>query len=252
MSPTKRIFIIGLPGAGKGLFAKHLAEQLGWEFIDADFGIEYQIGRTLKEIFGAEAQKDFYQCQKEIVTALQAKENVVVATDASIVCDEELRHLLSREFVIFLQVSTAVQIGRNSRNPTPLLATDLPTFFETLHSERDRLFQNSASLTIDTNDNALEEHVSEALEHFKTDQPKSIVLKEKDIVLFHKLSHSPVRLSEQQAVCLRLLAQGKSSKEIAKDMDISYRTVDGTLAKTMELLGCSSSKELIVLYHEKP
>ena len=64
--------------------------------------------------------------------------------------------------------------------------------------------------------------------------------------------HIPVQLTQQQAICLKFLAQGKSAKKIALDMKISYRTVEGTLAKTMELLGCSSSKELIAVYHGKP
>mgnify|MGYP002386000602 CR=1 FL=1 len=255
MNQPKRIFIVGLPGAGKGLFAKLLAEKLGWQFVDADLGIEYHVGRTLNEIFSAEGLKEFYQCQKEILTALQAKEHIVAATDASIVCNEGIRQLLSAEFVVFLQVSTAVQIGRVSRNPMPLLTTDLQTFFDTLHLERDQLFENLANISLDTNDNALEEHVFNALKHVtenKTEKNPPIFLNEKDLVLFHKSSHIPTRLSAQQAVCLRLLAQGKSSKEIARDMHISYRTVEGTLAKTMELLGCASSKELIVLYHDKP
>jgi len=51
---------------------------------------------------------------------------------------------------------------------------------------------------------------------------------------------------------VKLLAQGKSSKEIARMMNISYRTVEGYLAQAMEQLGCVSSKELIALYHHKP
>lgn len=255
MNQPKRIFIVGLPGAGKGLFAKLLAEKLGWEFIDADLGIEYHMGRTLQEILGAEGQRNFYQCQKEVLIGLQAKEHIVATTDASIICDEAIRELLSSEVVVFLQVSTAVQIGRVSRNPMPLLTTDLKTFFDSLHSERDHFFENTASISLDTDDNALEEHVLKTLKRVvenTTEKAKPISLNEKDMVLFHKATHLPMRLSEQQAVCLRLLAQGKSSKEIAREMNISYRTVEGTLAKTMELLGCSSSKELIVLYHDKP
>lgn len=255
MTPHKRIFIVGLPGAGKGLFAKLLAEKLGWQFIDADLGIEYHFGRTLNEILGAQGQENFYQCQYDLLSTLKIKENIVVATEASIICNEPIRQLLSSEFVIFLQVSTAIQIGRISRNPLPLLPTGLETFFETLHAERDRLFENVASICLDTDDNALEKHVLIALGHVgenKTEESKPVKLNEKDRVLFHKLSHLPIHLSEQQAVCLRLLANGKSSKEIARDMNISYRTVEGTLAKVMELLGCSSSKELIVLYHDKP
>ncbi|QMT60942.1 shikimate kinase [Legionella sp. PC997] len=255
MNQYKRIFIVGLPGAGKGLFAKRLALKLGWDFIDADLGIEYHIGRPLNKIFGAEGQKDFYQCQYDLLSVLKTQENIVVATEASIVCNEAIRDLLSTEFVVFLQVSTAVQIERIARNPSPLLATDLKHFFDMLHAERDQLFEKVAQLSINTDDNALEQHVLSAFEHVDGNQVSESTpakLNEKDLVLFHKISHLPVHLSEQQAMCLKLLAQGKSSKEIARSLNISYRTVEGTLAKTMEVLGCSSSKELIVLYHDKP
>ena len=52
MSIYKRIFIIGHHGAGKALVAKTVAEKLGWQFIDTDFGLEAKIGRKLSEIVG--------------------------------------------------------------------------------------------------------------------------------------------------------------------------------------------------------
>ena len=76
-------------------------------------------------------------------------------------------------------------------------------------------------------------------------------MEKKDLTLFHKELHTKVDLSEQQAIYLKLLAQGKTAKEIALETHVSYRTVEGTIAKLMESLGCSSSKELIALYHEQ-
>lgn len=73
----------------------------------------------------------------------------------------------------------------------------------------------------------------------------------KDLTFFHKIMHTPVQLGAQQALSLKYLAQGLSAKEIAREMNLSFRTVEGTLAKVMELLGCTSSKELIALYHSK-
>lgn len=256
MNSHKRIFIIGLPGVGKALFGKLLAEKLGWQFIDADLGMEYHVCHILDEIFGKEGQEEFYRCQLEILTALQSREHIVVATDASIVCSEGIRELLSSEFVVFLQASTSVQLVRIARNPAPLLPeTDLKTFFDKLHAQRDPLFESTATVSVDTDDNAVEQHllrVFNLMADSKKPDSQSVQLNEKDLVLFHKLTHLPVYLTGQQAVCLRLLAQGKSSKEIAREINISYRTVEGTLSKTMELLGCVSSKELIVLYHDMP
>lgn len=48
------------------------------------------------------------------------------------------------------------------------------------------------------------------------------------------------------------VAQGKTAKEIAREAYVSYRTVEGMIAKLMESFGCSSSKELIALFHKQP
>lgn len=240
----------------KHYLQKTLAEKLGWKFIDADLGLEFHIGRTVKEILG-KGEDEFYHCQSEILTDQLKCENIVVTTDASIVCNEKLRQLLSAEFVVYLQVSTSVQIERTSRNPAPLLLiTDMKTFLDKLHHERDDLYTESASMKINSDDSALEEHVSRIIKVISSNQSieatsKQVQLSERDLILFHKKTHTLTRISDQQAICIKLLAQGKTSKEIAKEMNISYRTVEGHIANTMELLGCSSSKELIALYHDK-
>lgn len=257
MSHYKRIFIIGHTGAGKALVAKTLAEKLGWQFIDADFGLELNIGRDLNEILGKQGQEAFYDCQSEILDALLKKENIVVATDGSIACSEKNRQLLSSEFVVFLGVSTSVQIERTTRNSASLLPiADLKVFFDKFHKERDSFYEEISSLTIDSDDSALEKHILRIIDNVLENKEiktadVTFTLDKKDLMHFHKKLHIPVHLSEQQALCLKLLAQGKTSKVIARDLNISYRTVEGTLAKTMELLGCSSSKELIALYYDR-
>lgn len=257
MSQYKRIFIIGQPGAGKALLAKTLAEKLGWEFIDADLGLEIRIGCLMNEIMGSAGIKAFNNCQTEILSSQLNKENIVVTTDASIVDDEEICQCLSNELVVFLHVNLPVQLERLSRNPASLLKTDLKDFLETLHQQRDERYEFTANVTIDGSDSALENHVQTIIELILKDQEtkQNTVkneLKEKDLTFFHKQTHKLVHLTEQQARCFQLLSQGKSSKEIARMLHLSHRTVDWNLAKIMELLGCSSSKELIALYHHKP
>ena len=253
MSQHQRIFIVGHPGAGKALLAKALAEKLSWRFVNADFELEFRIGRTLNEIIGKHGEEAFYQCESDILTDLLRKENIVVTTDASIVCNEKNRQLLSSEFVIYLKASMPIQLERLSRHPEPLLLTkNLSVFLDGLHKERNELYEEVASLSIDSDDSALEQHVLSIISGFEAAILLNIQLNEEDLIFFHKTLHVPVRLPDQQAMCLKLLAQGKSSKEIARDLNISYRTVEGYIAKTMENLGCASSKELIALYHAQP
>lgn len=254
MSKTKRIFIVGQPGAGKALLAKTVAEKLGWQFVDADFGLEYRIGKTLHEALGKQGEEAFYHCQVEILQQQLQQENIVVATDSAVACSDKMQKLLSNELVVFVQVSTPMQLERMARNPAPLLSVaDANSFLNKLHAERDSVYEKISSLTVDSEDNALDEHVMKIVKLISQDMHSNkIQIDKKDQMIFHKKSHAPIHLTEQQAVCLKLLAQGKSSKEMARDMDISYRTVEGYIAKVMEISGCSSSKELIALYLDKP
>jgi shikimate kinase len=158
----KRIFIVGHPGAGKGLVAKLLAEKLGWQFINSDLGLESCIGRTLAEIVGKQGEEAFHHCESEILSYQLTKDNIVVATDASIVSSEKNRQLLSSEFVVYLKVSTSVQLERALSYPAPaplLPMTDHKAFLDKLHQERDALYDQAASFSISTDDSALEEHV---------------------------------------------------------------------------------------------
>lgn len=254
--PINRIFIIGHPGAGKGLLAKTLATKLGWEFIDADFGLEMQMGKMLSAILGKEGEKSFHQAEYQILTMLLKKPDIVVATDAAVVTSKDNLNLLSNEYVVYLQVDVKTQLERLTRHPEPLIQHDLNRFLQQLHDERDDDYQRLAKLTIDGNDGELEQHVLQIMTAAKINHQDmvsdQIHLDKRDFVLFHKLSHMPVYLSPHQAKCLKLLAQGKSSKEIANDLAISHRTVEGYIAKMMEMLGCASSKELMTLYHDKP
>lgn len=255
MSSYKRIFIIGHPGAGKAMLAKTLAEKLGWQFIDIDLGLEFRVGRILPEIIGKQGEKAFHDCESEILATQLLKENIVVTTDPAIVCSEKNRQLLSSEFVVYLKVSIPVQIERTSREPTPLLTNELSQFLDELHQERDSLYEHLASASINSDDSALEMHVLRIVNIVLEANDKihlEITLDKKDGVIFHKNLHTPVQLSDKQAKCLKLLAQGKTSKEIAPQMNMSYRTVEDYIAKMMVLLGCSSSKELIALYYDQP
>jgi len=94
MNKHNRIFIVGHSGAGKGVLAKALAKQLGWQFIDADFGLAPSVGRPMSEIIGNQGEETFHHCLSEILSHQQSKENIVVTTDDSIVCNEKNRQLL--------------------------------------------------------------------------------------------------------------------------------------------------------------
>jgi DNA-binding CsgD family transcriptional regulator len=71
------------------------------------------------------------------------------------------------------------------------------------------------------------------------------------VLITNKKTGLPICLTPQRGKCLLYLTQGKSSKEIARLMDLSRRTVEHYLAKLRYELGCKTSKELIFVYGEQ-
>jgi shikimate kinase len=163
MTRPKRIFIIGHMGAGKALLSEALAKQLGWQYIDANPSLERYIGRSLDEIIGKEGEAAFHRCEAEIISYYIGKEHVVVLLEESVIATEENRKLLSSEFVIYLKVSIPTQIERMQGGRIPLLPIpDLKAFLEKQHLERDHLFEEVATLVIESI--SVEEDVSKITE----------------------------------------------------------------------------------------
>lgn len=147
----KRIFIVGHTGAGKSARGEVLAKKLGWHYVDANPGLERYIGRNLNEILGKQGEDAFHQCEAEIITHYIGKEQVVLVLEEAVIATERNRKLLSSEFVVYLKVSTAVQIERWPDGRVPLLPiTDLKAYLDKQHLERDGLFEEVATVTLET------------------------------------------------------------------------------------------------------
>ena len=150
MTKPKRIFIVGHMGAGKSLRGEALAKKLGWQYIDANPGLERYIGRNLNEIVGKQGEVAFHQCEAEIISQYIGKEHVVVVMEEAVIATEKNRKLLSSEFVVYLKISTPMQIERWASGRSPLFPiADLKAFLDKQHLERDSLFEDVATLTIE-------------------------------------------------------------------------------------------------------
>lgn len=75
--------------------------------------------------------------------------------------------------------------------------------------------------------------------------------KPQQIKLIHKTTRMPLYLAAQQSICLKLLATGKSAKEIAQIMQLSSRTIEHYLDRIRKILGCTSNRKLLAVYGEQ-
>ena len=73
---SKKIFLIGLPGAGKTTMGLDLSVHLGIQFVDLDQDIEKATKRSVSEIFQEEGEAHFRQLEKlhleKVITELDA------------------------------------------------------------------------------------------------------------------------------------------------------------------------------------
>lgn len=252
MSNIERIFVIGHPGAGKGLFAQSIAKALGWGFVNADLELEHRVGMPLESIIGNVGAKEYHNTQITILNNLQDRKRLVVATDGPAMGDSRVIELFQKEsdFIVYLETSVETQLERSQRNSSELLIGSMKALFEQLHQLRDDTYSKVSHFIIDGNHSDISYQVKQVIDEVSIQKVNGeLVLTEKELTLFHNKTHEAVNISIQQAKCLKYLVQGLAAKESAREMNISHRTVEAHLTELKRKLGCDTEKELIALYH---
>lgn len=122
-----KIFLIGMPGAGKSTLGRQLAGAFALPFYDLDKEIEKREGRTIPEIFGQSGEDHFRLIESTLLREFAGKgSSFVLATGGGAPCFfGNMETLKSSGLTIYLKVpiTTLLQRLRNSKN-RPLLETD--------------------------------------------------------------------------------------------------------------------------------
>lgn len=122
----ERIFLIGLPGAGKTTLGRALAEALGWPFLDLDVVIEQVTGRTIAGIFRTDGEAAFRQLEAEQLRRVGLTTPLVLATGGGTPCyHDSMDWLLTHGRVVWLDVppaTIAARLATTALADRPLLA----------------------------------------------------------------------------------------------------------------------------------
>lgn len=93
--------------------------------------------------------------------------------------------------------------------------------------------------------------ISIAMGHHSLSQSLSMVkqmgLMDKESESFSGLSMNDIKLTNRELECLKLTIKGYTAKRIAKELNISFRTVEEYIANIRHKTGASSKAELIEL-----
>lgn len=104
----QNIVLIGMPGCGKSMVGRLLAERLGRELLDADAAVEDAAGCTIPEIFAQGGEAAFRRLETQALEALGKRSGCVIATGGGCVTRAENYPLLHQNSVIvWLQRDTA-------------------------------------------------------------------------------------------------------------------------------------------------
>lgn len=165
----KKIFLVGLMGAGKTTVGRQLAKAMGIAFHDSDREIEKKTGADIALIFDIEGEDGFRKREKSAIDELTSMDNLVLATGGGAILDKENRkNLSSRGMVVYLQASVDALYKRTCKDQKrPLLQTDDPRAkLEELLEIREPLYLETADMIVNTDSSTIKKIVMEIQEKF--------------------------------------------------------------------------------------
>ena len=104
--------LIGYRGTGKTSVARRVAEQMQWQFVDADAMLEQIAGRTIAEIFAAEGENRFRDLESTVIQELTMRSSTVIASGGGVILRAENRAALERGYVAWLKAKPETVLQR--------------------------------------------------------------------------------------------------------------------------------------------
>lgn len=153
-----KIYLIGMPGAGKSTLGRKLARELLVEFVDLDNEIEKKEGKSVKEIFSGSGEEYFRLTESLVLAGWSAlPTSFVMATGGGTPCFlNGLKVINESGLSIFLDVPLSQLLFRlEKKTDRPLLRSsdkkEMKDKLNRLRSSRLAVYQQ-AHITIESPD----------------------------------------------------------------------------------------------------
>lgn len=149
----KNIVLIGMPGTGKSVVGRALAERLDYTFVDVDDLITETTGKTLPEILRTEGLEAFLAIEGRIGEALD-REDTVIATGGSMVLSERaMTHLKEKGVAVWLETPLSRISDRMPEDLTERgIAAPQGMTIQEIYRQREPLYAKYADLIVASRD----------------------------------------------------------------------------------------------------
>ncbi len=152
---TRRIWLVGMMGAGKTTAAAGLSARVGVEWVDTDDLVTQHAGISVAEIFESRGEAVFRRLESDIISSLSESDTPIVATGGGAVLDEANRAIMKRSgTVVWLRAPAAVLRTRIGATTTrPLVAGSSPEDdFDALLETRTDAYSSVSDAVIESAD----------------------------------------------------------------------------------------------------
>jgi shikimate kinase len=151
VSPSDRVVLIGMMGAGKSTIGASLSKLTGWPYIDNDQVVEQMVGMPTRDLLqqrGVAAMRTAESAAAQQV--LTMKPPLIAGAAAGIVLDPVLSEQVHDEaFVVFLRANIETLAKRVEGTYRPWLGDDPEATLRKLYEGREALYEKLAHLVVD-------------------------------------------------------------------------------------------------------
>lgn len=144
-----KIYLIGMPGAGKTVVGKALSDTLQNKLIDLDMEIEKSACMFIDEIFAKYGEKYFRDLETNVLKSFMDLDNVIISCGGGIVKNKSNKELMNG-IVVLIDTDLDIISKRMESDDTvrPLLKTNS---LASLYDERAPLYDYFSDLKVSNN-----------------------------------------------------------------------------------------------------